>query len=416
VDSHGDIFGRLVEGDVTRLAGKMCDKNGNIRNEAGDIVGRAELVPEGDREAKKEGPFADFPGSIVSKDGKILDPRGEVVGRLIEGDAKKLYGKTVDEDGDVVDRNGNVLGKAERWVEEEVKKDVNPMSGRKVNREGNVVDENGDVIGKLTDGDVLKCAGKSIDDDGDVVDQKNKVLGHVTLLENIPPEPEPEPEPEVAAEDPEEVEKKRKLEEDRKLAGQMATCIEGSIDKIRPILKLITDAIEKADRTPKDELDEEELVKTVKPLIEEGGRILQEANGVIRGLDPDGRISANAKHKTAAREASPEEYRLADLLKELTTNVTQTIENGKKKIEGMPHAKKELNPLWGLLSEPLFQILAAVGLLLSGVLSLVGKLLNGLGLGGLVNNLLGGLGITKVLDGLGLGTILSPITGAKKKK
>ena len=56
----------------------------------------------------------------------------------------------------------------------------------------------------------------------------------------------------------------------------------------------------------------------MKPLIEEGGRILQEANGVIRGLDPDGRISANAKHKTAARDATPEEYRLADLLKEVS--------------------------------------------------------------------------------------------------
>jgi uncharacterized membrane protein YeaQ/YmgE (transglycosylase-associated protein family) len=41
----------------------------------------------------------------------------------------------------------------------------------------------------------------------------------------------------------------------------------------------------------------------------------------------------------------------------------------------MPHAKKEINPLWGLLAEPLFQIVAAVGLLLSGVLGLVGKLL-----------------------------------------
>lgn len=68
---------------------------------------------------------------------------------------------------------------------------------------------------------------------------------------------------------------------------------------------------------PKEELDEQKVVDEVKPLIEEGGRILQEANGVIRGLDPDGRIAANAKHKTAAREASPEEYRLADLLKEV---------------------------------------------------------------------------------------------------
>jgi hypothetical protein len=56
--------------------------------------------------------------------------------------------------------------------------------------------------------------------------------------------------------------------------------------------------------------------------------------------------------------------------------VTQCIENSKRKLEDMPHAKKELNPLWGLLNEPLFQILAAVGLLLAGVLNLVGRLVS----------------------------------------
>jgi hypothetical protein len=111
-------------------------------------------------------------------------------------------------------------------------------------------------------------------------------------------------------------------------------------------------------------------------LIEEGGRILAETNGAIRGLDPDGRIAANAKHKTASREASPEEHHLAEVLKELTEGVHKTIEQAKKKIAGMPHAKKELNPLWGLLAEPLGQILAAVGLLLSGVLGLVGRLVS----------------------------------------
>jgi len=108
--------------------------------------------------------------------------------------------------------------------------------------------------------------------------------------------------------------------------------------------------IEAAERQPKEELDEQKLVDTVKPLIEQGGMILTEANGVIRGLDPDGRIQANAKHKTAAREATPEEYRLAEVLKDLAGNVTQTIDNAKKKIAGMPHAKKELNPLWNLLA------------------------------------------------------------------
>jgi hypothetical protein len=103
--------------------------------------------------------------------------------------------------------------------------------------------------------------------------------------------------------------------------------------------------INAAENTPKEELDEQRLVDQVKPLIEQGSAILQEANGAIRGLDPDGRIQANAKHKSSGREASPEEHRLAEQLKELTGSVSETIDNAKKKIAGMPHAKKELNPL-----------------------------------------------------------------------
>lgn len=107
---------------------------------------------------------------------------------------------------------------------------------------------------------------------------------------------------------------------------------------------------------------------------------------------------------------------MADNLKELTTTVVTTIDNAKKKIADMPHAKKKLNPLWSLLTEPLFQIIAAVGLLLTGVLNLVGRLLNGLGLGGLVNGLLGGLGINKLLGGLGLGSVSDMLGGGKDKK
>ena len=54
--------------------------------------------------------------------------------------------------------------------------------------------------------------------------------------------------------------------------------------------------------------------------------------------------------------------------------------------------------------------MAAVGLLLAGVLGLVGQLLNGLGLGGLVNGIMGGLGINSLLESFGLGG------GDKKKK
>ncbi|APA07683.1 hypothetical protein SS1G_00766 [Sclerotinia sclerotiorum 1980 UF-70] len=424
VNKSGEIYGRVVEGDIKQLAGKMCDKNGFVRNEGGDIIGKCEVVPEGDREGLKEGPFTDFDGCTVNKEGKVVTSAGEVVGRLVTGDPNVLFGRAVDDDGEIVDKNGNVLGRAERWQEEEAKKDINPMSGRKVNKEGNVVDENGDVIGKLTSGDIKVCAGKKVDDDGDVVDQKGNSLGHVTLLDDIvEDEPEPEPEPEEPEPEPEQEpqeteEEKKKREEaelDQKICKQMIYCVEDALDKIKPILKMIISHIDKAERTPKDDLDEEDLVNKVKPLIEEGGRILSEANAAIRALDPGGRLQSQAKAKTAAHEATPEEYHLADCIKELTGVVTETIENAKRKIEGMPHAKKEINPLWSLLSEPLAQILAAVGLLLSGVLGIVGKLLSGLGLGGLLDNLLGGLGLKNLLNGLGLGMVVDSLTGKKKK-
>ena len=430
VDSSGVIYGKVVEGQVSSIINRMCDKEGNIRSEAGDIIGRAELVPEGEREGSKEGPFAELSGLTVRKDGMVVTPSDEVVGRLIEGDGKKLLGRAVDEDGDVLDKNGNRLGKAERYEVPEEEEKKNPWEGRKVNKEGNVNDESGNLIGRLMSGDVLTCAGKDIDADGDVVNSKGQTLGHVSFLEDIPPEPE----------EPEEVKKAREqAEQDKQLANKLSGCIEQSLDRIRPICKLITDKIDKAERTPKEELDEEELVKQVKPLIEEGGKILNEAMGVIRGLDPDGRIQRQAKHKAGTKEATPEEYHLAEVLKEvshshqsvhfpsptlntnnllfqLTGTITETIDNAKRKIEDMPHAKKELNPLWGLLMEPLGQILAAVGLLLTGVLGLVGRLLGGLGLGGIVDGLLGGLGLNKILGSLGLGSAYDALVGKDKKK
>lgn len=229
VDGSGVIFGHVVEGDVKRMVGRMCNKNGEILSESGDVLGRAEVVSEGEREGLKEGPFAELEGCTVAKDGTVVTPSGDIVGRLISGDGKVLFGRPVDEDGDVLDRNGNVIGKAERWEPEEVEKKKNAMSGRRVNREGNVVDEDGNIIGKLTSGDPNICNGKEIDDDGDVVDQKGTVVGHCTLLQDLPKET------------PEEKEKAEQLERDKKLAAQMSVCIEQCLDKIRPICKMITE-------------------------------------------------------------------------------------------------------------------------------------------------------------------------------
>ncbi|KAF2403726.1 hypothetical protein EJ06DRAFT_471542 [Trichodelitschia bisporula] len=407
VDSSGKILGRVAEGDLKNLIGRSVDGQGQIWDNSGQVIGRAELVQGAD--TAPDGPFSGFDNVTVHKDGLVKTPDGDVVGRVIEGDVKKLVGHKVDEDGDITDKKGNTIGKAERWEPEEKERRVNPMSGLRVNKEGEVRDNNGDIIGRLTAGDLGHCTGFEIDDNGYVVDNDGNKVGEVTLLENIAPEEE-----EGLTE--EEQEELRKKKEDAELANKMSAICTQTLERIQPVCKQITDYIEAADRTPRDELDEEELVNNVKPLIEEGGRILSECNGSLRGLDPDGRIAAQAKGRSATREATPEEYALADNLKELTTTVVTTIDNAKKKIQDMPHAKKKLNPLWGLLTEPLFQIIAAVGLLLAGVLGLVGRLLNGLGLGGLVSGLLGGLGIDKLLSGLGLGSLSESILGKKKKK
>lgn len=308
VDSSGTIYGRVIDGNIPTLIGRMCDKEGNILSESGDKIGKAEIVSEGEREGFREGPFAELQGCTVAKDGTVVTPSGDVVGRLVSGDPKSLFGRAVDEDGDVVDKNGNVLGKAERWEQPEEEKD-NPWANCKTNREGDVLDEDGHVVGKLVSGDAMMCAGKEIDDDGDVINSKGNTIGHVALLEDIPPEP---------TETAEEKEEREQAAKDKKLAIQLAGCIEQALDKIRPICKMITDKIDAAEKKPKEELDEEQLVKEVKPLIEEGGKILSETNGSIRGLDPDGRIQRNAKHKAGTKEATAEEYHLADVLKEVS--------------------------------------------------------------------------------------------------
>ncbi|KAJ5606521.1 hypothetical protein N7510_009302 [Penicillium lagena] len=395
VDENGSVWGRITSGIPKKLAGKQVDAEGQIWSDDGKVIGNAELIPESERE-QPEGIFYGLEGLMTAKDGTITDSTGQVVGRLVEGDPARLVGRAVDEDGEIVDKVGNVIGRAERWAPEEKERDISPMSGRKVNREGEIRDEDGNLIGKLTEGNLKSLVGKTVDDNGYIVDNDGNKVGECTLLENLPEEP---------ALSAEEIEQKEKEEHDRDLAKKMSAIVQQTLDSVEPLCKQISDHLEKADRTPREELDEENLVKTVKPLIEEAGNMLQEGKGALRALDPDGQIAASAKARSVSHEATSEEYQLAELLKQLSQTVTTTIDNGRRRIADMPHAKKKLNPLWSLLSEPLFQIIAAVGLLLSGVVGLLGRLLDGLGLGGLVRGLLGGLGIDNLLSGLGLGDV-----------
>jgi len=113
IGDEGIPVAKLVEGSAKELTGRQLDAEGQFWNDTGSVIGRIELIPEEEREAKPEGPFAGLDDLRVIEGGKIADEDGNVVGEIVEGNPKRLVGLSVDEDGDIVDKYGNVKGHAE---------------------------------------------------------------------------------------------------------------------------------------------------------------------------------------------------------------------------------------------------------------------------------------------------------------
>jgi Protein of unknown function (DUF3659) len=183
VGPEGVPIARLVEGNPKELAGRKIDAEGQIWNDAGKVVGRCELIPEDQREAKPEGPFAGLEGVIVVKDGLVEDEDGNVVGKVVEGDPKRLVGRAVDEDGDINDKYGNTIGHCEPYeIPEEEAEDLSSLAGKTVNKQGNVVDEHGTVFGRIKEGDPKKLAGCKVDGEGQIWSDDGKVVGYAELI------------------------------------------------------------------------------------------------------------------------------------------------------------------------------------------------------------------------------------------
>jgi hypothetical protein len=190
VNKQGNVIGpegvpiaRVIEGNPKVLAGKKVDGEGQIWNEEGKVIGRVALIPPEERESRPEGPFAGIEGLVVVKDGWVEDEDGNVVGQVVEGDPKKLVGRTVDEDGDIIDKYGNVKGRAVPYeAPEEEAVDLSILDGKVVNKAGNVVDENGTIYGRIVDGTPEELAGRKVDGQGQIWSDNGKVIGHAELL------------------------------------------------------------------------------------------------------------------------------------------------------------------------------------------------------------------------------------------
>ncbi|KAF8825588.1 uncharacterized protein C8R40DRAFT_1111340 [Lentinula edodes] len=194
---------------------------------------------------------------------------------------------------------------------------------------------------------------------------------------------------------------------DAELAERLSRLIEDANSRVVPLCKMIRKHIENMEARKDEDRDEGELVQQVKPLLQQAEKILNETMGMIKGADPDNRLSDRAKRHAQTHNATPEEQRLAEALKVLLEEVGGTIEWARDKLDSFPKAKKDLGPLLDALGQPLTQIVGGVGLLLAGVLNLLGNLLSGLGLDSLLKGIVSATGLDKIYNGLGLGKWLN---------
>ncbi|KAJ3752806.1 hypothetical protein EV361DRAFT_807770 [Lentinula raphanica] len=194
---------------------------------------------------------------------------------------------------------------------------------------------------------------------------------------------------------------------DAELAERLSRLIEDANSRVVPLCKMIRKHIENMEARKEEDRNEGELVQQVRPLLQQAEKILNETMGMIKGADPDNRLSDRAKRHAQTHNATPEEQRLAEALKVLLEEVGGTIEWARDKLDSFPKAKKDLGPLLDALGQPLTQIVGGVGLLLAGVLNLLGNLLSGLGLDSLLKGIVSATGLDKIYNGLGLGKWLN---------
>lgn len=98
-DDVGRLVGRVKEGVLKALVGKTVDAKGEIWSN-GKVIGRAEPIPEDEKDDSTDGPFSSFPDATVQKNGDVIF-EDKVVGKVIEGNAKNLEGRKVDADGEI---------------------------------------------------------------------------------------------------------------------------------------------------------------------------------------------------------------------------------------------------------------------------------------------------------------------------
>jgi hypothetical protein len=233
LDDELNVIGRVSFSTSTakKLAkgGAVCDAEGNIMLK-GKEAGKAELVPQPEKEVEKEPEkepepepeavskaepeppsLAILDGLKLDVSGNVHDADGNLVGKLAvsEHSARKLFknNASCDAEGNIIVKNKKVgtvelIPPPEKEPEKEAEKELEPdaevapepepespslaiLDGRAIEKDGNVLDDNGHVIGKMIESSyslarLLKNKA-TCDSEGNII-CKGKEMGTVELV------------------------------------------------------------------------------------------------------------------------------------------------------------------------------------------------------------------------------------------
>ncbi|KAL6231073.1 hypothetical protein BDW75DRAFT_233898 [Aspergillus navahoensis] len=399
ITPEGITVGELVDGDAMRICiDELClDNQGQFKDGRGVVIGRARPIPSSQTQVRS--------GTGVMKEvAPEPIPENEEPGDPSAG-FRVLDDLTVDKDGVVYDSSGWTVGRLADRVRDE---DHDGLASRPVDTDLKANADGTTGTGELTlpQGDE-KTRWFRLDVEGKDTDQET--------------EPESEPHAKHARFDMQNLacgiaNNSGYVIGNGHLVKEMCTIVQQTTDSMDPLCRQITLVIEEANLKPKNQLAAERLVEDLRPLITSAGDILQDCNNNLRSLSSDRQI-ASTLNSHGSLYSTPDdmtsEFQLANLLKDLAQTVIDTITTGRHRLteisKEMPYARRKINPLWTLLSNRLFDVITAVGLLHSGVIGLFSRLLKGPWLGRAIRRLLVGIGLDRILDRLGIERVLAAL-------
>jgi hypothetical protein len=262
-DAAGDAAGALPGLDV--LEGLEVQEDGAIKDQAGNTLGK---ITEGDP--------ADLVGRTLNAEGEVLDevssfapfkptmrlrdsgadcPKqdGDVIGRaeVVPEAAEAVQDQAEDAKPEAVQQ---ALDKVDE-VAEQLKPNLTIVEGRKLNKKGKILDDEGEILAELVEGDVKACAGKIPNENGEITDSEGNVIGRVQVVEGEAAEeamkelhPELVEELEQAQKAADEAEKEAQeaaeqadiAEEAKEGAEEAAETAEGAADEAKDAVETVT--------------------------------------------------------------------------------------------------------------------------------------------------------------------------------